>query len=284
VADEAAAGTTRVGTPNGNGNGNGAPNGNGHVNGNGHGNGNGHTADDAAPDPLSASTPADGGAGASSAGDEAASVPAGESSRGQVILITSPGPSEGKTTTAANLAGAIAETGYRVLIVNCDFRRPRLADFFDRRPGPGEVVGTDVSGVDILNEVIEADHDVSPALVLAAQRRAIHTHVQNYDVVLLDTAPMLTTNDALDVLIEADAVIVVGRSGKTPREAADRAAEALERRNAPVIGVVLVGASESPTSRYYYYGGKGEGYYTDGRRRSSAPPAAGEDLAPTATV
>ena len=75
-----------------------------------------------------------------------------------------------------------------------------------------------------------------------------------FDVVLLDTAPLLTTNDATEVLSVADQVVIVSKAGKTHKEAADRAAELLERRHGPVVGVVLVGATDIPTSRYYYYG------------------------------
>lgn len=200
----------------------------------------------------------------------------GEDDRARVVLVTSPGPSEGKTTTASNLAGAIAETGFRVLIINCDFRRPRLAEFFGRDSDAIEIVSTPVPGVDILNECIANADALNPAVVLAAQRRAIHDHVGSYDVIILDTAPLLTTNDAVDVLTEADAVVVVGRCGKTTRESADRAAEALERRNAPVIGVVLVAASDSPSGRYYYY--DTQGYYVSrsGRGRDRAKRSAGE--------
>ena len=86
-----------------------------------------------------------------------------------------------------------------------------------------------------------------------------------FDVILLDTAPFLTTNDASELLPETDHVIVVVRAGKTRRLAARRTAEVLERFDAPVLGIVLNDSQESTAAQYYY------SYYLDGSgsRRSS---------------
>ncbi len=174
--------------------------------------------------------------------------------RGQVIMVTSPGPSEGKTTTAANLAAILAETGRSVLVVNCDFRRPRVHLHLEGVDEPRQVVDTKVPGVKLVTQVLENPHDANPAEVVQVQRQVIRNAREMFDIVLLDTAPILTTNDATEVLNVADQVVIVAKAGKTHREAADRAAELLERRNAPVVGVVLVGATDIPTARYYYYG------------------------------
>jgi len=175
--------------------------------------------------------------------------------RGQVIMVTSPGPSEGKTTTAANLAAILAETGRSVLVVNCDFRRPRVHLHLDGADEPRKVVDTKVPGVKLVTQVLDNPNDANPAEVVAVQRQVIRNAREMFDIVLLDTAPILTTNDATEVLSIADQVVIVAKAGKTHREAADRAAELLERRNAPVVGAVLVGATDIPTARYYYYGG-----------------------------
>ena len=79
-----------------------------------------------------------------------------------------------------------------------------------------------------------------------------------YDVILLDTAPFLTTNDASELLSETDHVLLVVRAGKTRRLAAHRTAEILERFDAPVLGVVMNDSDETPAAQYYYT------YYLDG--------------------
>jgi Mrp family chromosome partitioning ATPase len=170
---------------------------------------------------------------------------------GVVVMVTSPGPSEGKTTTVSNLAAVLAEDGSRVLVVNCDFRRPRLHLYLHAPDQPRRVISTDVPGVKLVSGVV-ADRHPNPAEVVAAQRVLVANARTMFDYVLLDTAPILTTNDASDLLPSADMVVVICRAGKTTREAADRAAELLERFNAPVVGAVLVAATESPSARYYY--------------------------------
>lgn len=212
-------------------------------------------ASDAAPDdhPIFARTPEHDAAG--SPADDAGGAPTDPGTRGQVIMVTSPGPSEGKTTTVANLAAILAETGRSVLVVNCDFRRPRVHLHLDGTDDPRQVVDTKVPGVKLVTQVLDNPHDANPAEVVAVQRQVIRNAREMFDVVLLDTAPILTTNDATEVLNIADQVVIVAKAGKTHREAADRAAELLERRGAPVVGAVLVGATDIPTARYYYYGG-----------------------------
>ncbi len=173
---------------------------------------------------------------------------------GHVIMVTSPGPSEGKTTTAANIAAILAETGRSVLVVNCDFRRARIHMHLGATNESRQVVDTRVPGVKLVTQVLDNPHEANPAQVLQAQRQVIRNARTMFDIVLLDTAPLLTTNDATEVLSVADQVLIVVKTGKTHKEAADRAAELLERRNGPVLGVILVGATDVPTSRYYYYG------------------------------
>jgi hypothetical protein len=73
------------------------------------------------------------------------------------------------------------------------------------------------------------------------------------DVIVVDTAPLLTTNDAAEILGLADMVVVAARADRTTGDAADRAAELLERRDAHVVGAVLVGARSGRSGRYYYY-------------------------------
>ncbi len=192
-----------------------------------------------------------------------------------VVLVTSPGPSEGKTTSVANLAVVLAEADKDVLVVNCDFRRPRLTDYLGGEDRAQHVNLTSVPGVHLITHVLPEDSNPTPADVLAAQRRVIERARERFDVVLLDTAPLLTTNDATDVLESADQVVMVFGAGRTTRESADRAIELLERRGASILGAVLIGARDVPNAREYYYEGD-DSYLVKprGRRRSSSRRAA----------
>ena len=193
-------------------------------------------------------------------------------SRAEVILLTSPGPSEGKTTSVANLAAVLAEGDSEVLVLNCDFRRPRVQHYLRSADAPQQVHTTDVPGVHLITHVLPEEIDAGPAEVVRAQRKVIERARSRFDIVLLDTAPLLTTNDAADVLVTADRVVLVISAGRTTRESAQRAAELLGRRNAPLIGIVLVGARDAPNSRYYYYNGE-DGYLRRSSRTAESRPA-----------
>jgi Mrp family chromosome partitioning ATPase len=183
---------------------------------------------------------------------ETAAGPDGEVHTSQVILVTSAGPSEGKTTTVANLATVFAEADYTVLVINCDFRRPRLHRYLGGSDEPRKVVQSDVPGVRMVNNVLSATHP-NPAEVTAAQRRVIEAARGIFDIILLDTAPLLTTNDASELIRVADLVLLVARAGRTTRPNAQRATEVLHRLEATVAGVALLGARYVPSSQYYYY-------------------------------
>ena len=163
----------------------------------------------------------------------------------QVILVTSGGPAEGKTTTVANLAALFAEADNSVLVINCDFRRPRLHRFLGGSDEPRKVVQSDVPGVRLVNNVLSSPNP-NPAEVAAAQRQVIETARGMFDVILLDTAPLLSTNDASELVSVADAVVLVAQAGRTTKPNAARATEILQRLEATVAGVALLGTATSP--------------------------------------
>jgi Mrp family chromosome partitioning ATPase len=170
----------------------------------------------------------------------------------QVIMVTSAGPSEGKTTSVANLATVFAEADYSVLVINCDFRRPRLHRYLGGSDEPRKVVQSDVPGVRMVNNVVSTTSS-NPAEVTATQRRVIEAARGIFDIILLDTAPLLSTNDASELISVSDVVVLVARVGRTTRPSAERATEALERLEATVGGVALLGARFAPSGQYYYY-------------------------------
>jgi Mrp family chromosome partitioning ATPase len=170
----------------------------------------------------------------------------------QVILVTSAGPGEGKTTTVANLATLFAEAEYSVLVINCDFRRPRLHRFLGGSDEARKVVQSDVPGVRMVNNVLSTPNP-NPAEVAAAQRQVVDTARGMFDVILLDTAPLLSTNDASELVGSSDVVVLVAQAGKTTRPAGARATEIMQRLEATVAGVALLGTRDVPNAQYYYY-------------------------------
>ena len=184
--------------------------------------------------------------------------------KAKVVLVTSALPAEGKTVSVSNLAAVLAESGATVLVVNCDYRRPQIANYLIPTEGTNRqssattdgrpvVRSSIIPGVKLVTGIGEQDAAANPTEVALLQRRVIELARPRFDFILLDTAPMLTTNDATEVLPECDLVVLVCRSGKTPRDSAVRLSELLHRYGAPVLGVVLTDSEESPGAKYSYY-------------------------------
>ena len=184
----------------------------------------------------------------------------------QVIQITSPTPGDGKTTTAANLAVAIAQSGKRVALVECDFRKPRIAKLFHLPPAEaglaGAIAGTaslpsavQPSGVANLDLIPCGSRPANPAELLTspAFQRVLGELKAKYDFVILDTPPLLAVSDPAAVAPRADGVLLVLRMSKSARPAAERAREQLTALGANVLGVVVNGAA-SPRGDGYNYG------------------------------
>jgi len=197
-----------------------------------------------------------------------------------VILVTSAGPSEGKTTTVANLATVMAEGDRSVLAINCDFRRPRLHRYLGGTANPQRLNVTEVPGVQLVTQVTENDGDATPSDVIAAQRRLVERAMERFDVILLDTAPILTTNDAADLLGVADHVVLIVNASETKAESAARASELLERRGRAPLGAALVGARDVPNASDYYYDDNDPYLEQSGRRRRSSDDIDDPEVAP----
>jgi Mrp family chromosome partitioning ATPase/capsular polysaccharide biosynthesis protein len=205
-----------------------------------------------------------------------------------VVMVTSASPREGKTTTSANLAVAFAEGGASVLVVNCDFRRPTIHRRFRVFDEPRRVQDTPVPGVKIVTNVL-ADPAANPSQVVAAQRQVVAAARGRFDVIILDTAPMLTANDAVGILSAVDLVLLVAKLDMSTADSARRVMEVLERVHAMVSGVVLIGASDASNEYYYYYQrerlpappSEAEPAPPDERRRGAPEPVPGDRPAPS---
>ncbi|HWH36075.1 MAG TPA: CpsD/CapB family tyrosine-protein kinase [Acidimicrobiales bacterium] len=180
-----------------------------------------------------------------------------------VILVTSPGAGEGKTTTVANLSAAFAESGRDTLAMDLDLRRPRLHEFFSLpfQPGLSDVLA---SGSPRLADVVQATSIPGlslapsgavipgPAGLLTQAPEQIAAARRGRDVVVVDTPPVLAASDAGQLLAAADGAVVVCRMGATPVDDARRTAERLARLGAPILGVVVIGAPVTTAARTYY--------------------------------
>jgi capsular exopolysaccharide synthesis family protein len=193
------------------------------------------------------------------------------SSRTQkMILITSPGPAEGKTTVVQNLGIALAESGRKVLLVDADFRRPHLHRKFslpndwglidvlcDDRPleeySPEQMgVFTGFPGLSIFpNRVTQ--NNVSKALYSPRLRTILETLTHNYDMVIVDAPPILSVADTRIVASLTDALILVLRSGVTQREAAMEAYQLIQEDGLTLLGTVLTDYDLSSDRRRQYY-------------------------------
>jgi Mrp family chromosome partitioning ATPase len=168
------------------------------------------------------------------------------------VLVVSSTPGEGKSTTTANVAAAFGEAGLRVLALNADFRRPRLHKLFGEHEASPNLIQTPVEGITLLGNVPSWGGS-KPSEVVARQRRALTVARDHFDVIVVDTAPLLSTNDALDLVNDVEVVIVVARYGHTTGGHARRVAELLRRVGAPAVGVVAVGAPNDLRDTAYYY-------------------------------
>jgi tyrosine-protein kinase len=203
----------------------------------------------------------------------------------QILAVTSPVAEEGKSTVAAGLAAAAALAGKRVLLVECDLRRPVFSDRFDvsATPGftdwlsgtaePGDVVqqvsvdgsngardepsnGTDgADDAPSMTVISSGNFSSHPAELLASGRFSefIGEVKQVYDLVILDCAPLLPVGDTLEVLPQADAGLLCIRLDQTTRDQALAAKAAIEHLPERPIGLVLTGVRAGRDGYYYGY-------------------------------
>ena len=198
-------------------------------------------------------------------------------SHARVILVTSPGETEGKSATVVNLGVVLATAGERVAIVSCDLRRPRLGQFFglDERVGlttvllgrcPLQEALQPVPGIDGLTILPSGERPSDPTGVLGSQQLAgvLSQLSSMFDRVLVDSPPLLPITDAVILSQVVDTTLLVVAAGQTRGRDLRRASEALSLVHAKTIGVVLNEVTKSTGYGYAYgYGyGKRYGYGT----------------------
>ena len=191
----------------------------------------------------------------------------------QVVCVTSPGPGEGKSTTAANLAITLAQQGAHTLLADADLRRPLVHRAFNlvQEPGLTDVLVGSAQLREAIRPNVIPGLDVLPGGALPpnpsellgseAMHRLLTELRSQYAYVLFDTPPALAVTDATVLGAAADAVILVLRAGETEEAAARRAVELFRRVQARVAGTVLNGIEKQRDRyyRYYDYGAGGPG-------------------------
>jgi polysaccharide biosynthesis transport protein len=201
----------------------------------------------------------------------------------QTLLVTSPMASEGKTTTAVNLGVTMARAGRRVVMVDLDLRRPRLASFcgVEQTIGFTSVLVGDAPLSEALVEITIGNGlpplQILPAgpvppnpseLVGATRVAELLVSLQSVaDLVIIDSPPLIPVTDSLVLSGRVDGVMLVVGAGQTRRRHLTRAVELLQQAEAPVLGTVL-----NATSAQHRGYGYGYGYGQDrGRSRGSSP-------------
>jgi succinoglycan biosynthesis transport protein ExoP len=181
------------------------------------------------------------------------------------IQFTSPGAAEGKTTTLCNLAEVIAEAGRRVVVVDCDLRRPRVHDAFGVPNGLGftsvlagdvpldEAVRT-VDGQPNLSVLTAGPIPPNPSELLGSKKTSelLFKLQSDFEVVLVDSPPVLPVTDATVLSTWMDATVMMAAAGVTTRKQLRAAVELLRQAEAPVAGVVLNRAKAEERYGYAY--------------------------------
>jgi len=201
----------------------------------------------------------------------------------KTLLVTSAGPSEGKTTVACCVAVAMAQAGQRVLLVDCDLRRPRVHRIFPHDDDAGvttvllqdnlaeAIVETEVPQLSVLTS---GPVPPNPAELFHTERfkKLLHEAAAHFDRVVIDSAPVVAVTDPTILSTLVDGTVLVVRANKTRKELARHALGSLQAVGGKLAGVVLnavdVTRSEYKYSYYYYHRG---GYY-------GSPPASSRDV------
>ena len=199
----------------------------------------------------------------------------------QVLMLTSSFQGEGKSTVISNLAVVLSQTGARVLLLECDLRRPSISKKFglDKSPGITEILAGDadidgmihntgIQGLDIISAGEIIPPNPSELLGSDAMKRLVMSFRERYDNILIDAPPVLSVADPAILATISDMAIVVLELGRVTLKAARGMREMLDHVEAPVAGLV-VNDRTGKIRRYGYYGyryGYEYGYSEDGNR------------------
>lgn len=207
----------------------------------------------------------------------------------RTFLVTSSGPGEGKSTTAANLAIALSQQGSRTILIDGDLRRPMVHKIFNLDKNRGltnllvgklkleEVIQT--SSITNLDVITAGVLPPNPAELLSSKRmKELNIALKSrYDVCVYDSPPLIAVTDAAIISKELDGVLLVIKAGQTHKEALGRTLDLLENVRARILGVVLNGVSKDTSYGSHYYYNDYYNYYGDNgekkRKKTKSPKA-----------
>ncbi|MCL5961948.1 MAG: CpsD/CapB family tyrosine-protein kinase [Chloroflexi bacterium] len=182
----------------------------------------------------------------------------------KTLLVTSTSPEEGKSTTLANLAITMSQTGSKIILVDCDLRRPTVHSIFGLSNGSGltsmildsgsNLVPLQDSGIPNLYVLPSGPLPPNPSELLGSRRmgEVIDLLKSEADLVLFDSPPIIAVTDAAILSTRMDGVLLVINAGKTKRDLARKAKSLLEKVNANLLGVVLNNVKFDSSLHHYY--------------------------------
>ena len=199
----------------------------------------------------------------------------------QTIVVTSSRKGEGKTTVSTNLAVSLAEGGKKVLLIDCDLRRPNVHTTTGeaREPGLTDLFFNDKTVEDVIKptiapsvHVITAGQEIpNPAALMQSKelRKLLDDMRDQYDHIIIDTPPYGVITDAAPLMQKADGIVLVSMFGETQSYELEQAIEKLKQVRARVIGTVLTAYNHRKSDEYYYYSYNYDNYQAYEEYRSS---------------
>lgn len=183
----------------------------------------------------------------------------------KTIVVTSANPGEGKSTTAGNLALTLAEGEAKVLLVDCDMRKPSMHKNFrvTNTYGISDVLLQKQKVMDVahmynknLSIITAGKIPPNPAEMLASKAMTLFLKEmkEHFDYIVLDTPPVQAVADAQILSTKVDGTLVVVRAGVTKKDDVHNSVASLKKVNANIIGTVLHAVDNSKNKYYYYYG------------------------------
>ena len=194
-----------------------------------------------------------------------------------IIMVSSAGPGEGKTTTIANLAITYANLGKKTLLVDSDLRKPVIHNIFkvDKTPGITSFLSGESSISEIINTTEVENLDLitsgvippNPSEILDSEKMSsfFETVKNNYDIILFDTPPLIAVTDAYVLMKYIDQFILVIRAGVAEKGAVERVLNAFKQTKFKITGVVINAMSEEHSYGAGYYYNYYQYYYGDNK-------------------
>ncbi|MDD9266228.1 CpsD/CapB family tyrosine-protein kinase [Paenibacillus sp. GCM10023248] len=183
----------------------------------------------------------------------------------KVLMVTSAGPGEGKSTTLTNLAVAYAQADKKVLVIDADLRKPTMHHTFQvsNRSGLTNLLTNQLTILEVVQEslipnlyiITSGPIPPNPSEILASKKMisTLEELRMQYDIILIDAPPAIAVTDAQIISTRSDGVILVVDSEKVKRDVALKAKQNLDNVRARILGVVLNNVDRKNKDAYYYY-------------------------------